>query len=629
MLTPAQARLLAGSPAHAPRLSTDALFLPPPGSFQYTGPLDQAVRFIQERQLLDPELWTRFVRQFRTEADRDLGWRCEYWGKLMRGGSLVYAYTQDPRLYRQLEDTLRDMLAAQDSLGRFSCYPVEAEFQGWDLWGRKYVLLGMEYFYDLCRDQALKARMTEAMLRHAGYIMEHIGPGPGQKDIRRTSNFWEGMNSSSLLEPMVLLYTMTGEPRLLEFAGYIVEQGGILSANLFRLALEDTLDPWQYPVTKAYEMMSCFEGLLEYARAADKPEWAQAVVNFGRRVINSDVTVIGSAGCTHELFDHSRLGQADPAYTGIMQETCVTVTWMKLCCQLLLYTGDPAFGDQIERSAYNALLGAVNTNQVPRDPLSPHGWLPFDSYSPLRAGHRGQAVGGRMVMADNTIYGCCAAIGAAGLGLVPLTSALLRRDGLAVCLYLPGTMSLPTPGGQTARLTLETEYPAEERITLRLSLAEPEEFTLALRCPDWCAGPRASLNGAPLTAAPGWLELSRTWREGDRVELTLPMEVRALGSWQLGPGSESLPPHVALTRGPLVLARDQSLGGPEVGSPIHIPAGEEGRAACRRAGSGELPYPAMLGVWVETEEGPLLFTDYASAGKDYDRAMEAWMAAGR
>ena len=58
MLTPSQVRLLAGSPAHHPRLSTDSLFLPPPGSFQYTGPLDEAIRFIQEHQLLDAELWS-------------------------------------------------------------------------------------------------------------------------------------------------------------------------------------------------------------------------------------------------------------------------------------------------------------------------------------------------------------------------------------------------------------------------------------------------------------------------------------------------------------------------------------------------------------------------------------------
>ena len=176
-------------------------------------------------------------------------------------------------------------------------------------------------------------------------------------------------------------------------------------------------------------MMSCFEGLLEYSRAAGIPKWGQAAVNFARRVMASDITVIGSAGTTHELFDHSRRGQVDPAFDGIMQETCVTVTWMKLCGQLLRYTGDPAFGDELERSAYNALPGAVNTGKVARDPRSPHGWLPFDSYSPLRAGRRGQAVGGCKEMADGTIYGCCAAIGAAGTGLLPFYALYRSREG--------------------------------------------------------------------------------------------------------------------------------------------------------------------------------------------------------
>ena len=117
---------------------------------------------------------------------------------------------------------------------------------------------------------------------------------------------------------------------------------------------------------------------------------------------------------------------------------------MKLCGQALCFTGDPAFGDAIELSLHNALLGAVNTRKVPRDPLSPNGWLPFDSYSPLRAGLRGQAVGGRMVMADNTIYGCCAAIGAAGFGAADRLSALHTRNGAAVNLYFPGKVSLTT-----------------------------------------------------------------------------------------------------------------------------------------------------------------------------------------
>ena len=55
------------------------------------------------------------------------------------------------------------------------------------------------------------------------------------------------------------------------------------------------------------------------------------MIRFAKRVFASDITAIGCAGCTHELFDHSGVRQLDVTEKGIMQETCVTVTWMKLC----------------------------------------------------------------------------------------------------------------------------------------------------------------------------------------------------------------------------------------------------------------------------------------------------------
>lgn len=401
--------------------------------------------------------------------------------------------------------------------------------------------------------------------------------------------------------------------------------GGIQSANIFELALENRLDPWQYPVTKAYEMMSCFEGLLEYARATGEEKWSRAVVNFSRRVLGSDITIIGSAGCTHELFDHSGLGQADPGYTGIMQETCVTVTWMKLCGQVLCLTGDPIFGDAIERSLYNALLGAVNTNKVPRYPLSPGGWLPFDSYSPLRAGLRGQAVGGRMVMADNTIYGCCAAIGAAGLGAAAQLSALHSRKGAAVNLYFPGTLVLSTPTGRSLEVRIDTAYPVGEEITLELSLEEPEAFELALRIPGWCSAPQAQVNGEAATPSPGWLRLERRWEGKDKVALRFPMPVETIGSWQLGPGSGELPPHLALVRGPVVLAASEEFPGCALSKPVEFARTADGALDIRALPLSEVPFEAQQAFKAALQNGWMEFTDYASAGKGYDKRIAVWV----
>ena len=141
------------------------------------GLADGAARFLQKEQLAHPEQWAKFVDAFRFPMDEtNHGWRGEYWGKMMRGGALIYAYTQDETLYQALEGTVRDLMSAAEADGRVSSYARSGEFDSWDLWCRKYVLLGSEYFYDVCPDEALKKDLLSFLCRCADYILLHIGP---------------------------------------------------------------------------------------------------------------------------------------------------------------------------------------------------------------------------------------------------------------------------------------------------------------------------------------------------------------------------------------------------------------------------------------------------------------------
>ena len=91
----------------------------------FTGIADRNARFVEKIQLIDVEYWRMFVEQFRSNVDdEDLGWRCEYFGKMMRGASVTYSYTNNEELYRVLTNAAEDMLTAQDDLGRFSTYSV-------------------------------------------------------------------------------------------------------------------------------------------------------------------------------------------------------------------------------------------------------------------------------------------------------------------------------------------------------------------------------------------------------------------------------------------------------------------------------------------------------------------------
>ena len=615
-------RFCAPMSAYAPRKNTDVFFPLPAGSNAFSGALMDGIRFIEKVQLLDANLWKLFVNQFRqgNVDDHDRGWRCEYWGKLMRGGCFTYQTTRDKVLYAALEATARDMLTTQDSAGRFSTYSPEKEFDGWDVWGRKYILLGFEYFMEICQDEALNAEILTALRRHADYMLEKLGPAEeGKLEINEATTHWKGLNSSSVLEPMVRLYNLTKEQKYLDFAAYIVNRGGTSVANIFEMAYEDKLDPYQYPVTKAYEMMSCFEGLLEYYRVTGIGKWREAVIRFAKRVYASDITLIGCAGCTHELFDHSAVRQLDASEKGIMQETCVTVTWMKLCWQVLCLTGDTAFADHMEQSIYNALTGAINTEQV-----TLNGGLPFDSYSPLLPGLRGRKMGGYKEMENGAYYGCCACIGAAGLGLIGMSGTVCAQDGLYVNLFLPGRVKALTPGGQPLTLTTATCYPQGATVRFTLALARPETFTLGVRIPAWSEKTSLSVNGEPVAATPGdYAKLTRAWQAGDSVLLTLDLRVKPVYPEDYGVKSADAP-FMALRRGPVVLARDARLGQP-VDEPVKPMIGADGCA--RVMPCGQPSFPCQIALAVQLQDGGFMpMVDYASAGKTWqeDSKMCAW-----
>ena len=88
---------------------------------KYEGIFDKYIDFITRVQLKDEKLWSLISSQFLgTPDDEDNGWRCEYWGKMMRGACFVYSYTQNPELYKILSDTVEDIFTAPDEKGRIS-----------------------------------------------------------------------------------------------------------------------------------------------------------------------------------------------------------------------------------------------------------------------------------------------------------------------------------------------------------------------------------------------------------------------------------------------------------------------------------------------------------------------------
>ena len=565
-------------------------------SIAINGIMDEKVRFVLEKQLKNRMDWQNAVEVFTTREDSEKGrWRGEYFGKQMRGAALVYTYTHDEELYKILTDTVVDLLSRQDEFGRFSTYNIDEEFRCWDIWCRKYVLVGFLYYYQICKDEGLKNQIISACKNHLDYIVQKIGCNEGQIDITTTSNFWGCVNSCTILEPVVEMYKLTGEKRYLDFSKYIISTGGCSDCNLVQLALEDDRYPYQYPVTKAYEMMSFYEGLLAYYEVTGEKKYFDATVRFMDLVESSDITIIGCSGCTHELFDNSSVRQTEYS-AHIMQETCVTVTWMRVNRRLFDLTGEAKYIDRLERSGYNALYGSLNTEMNKQYCEETQGYVEakvFDSYSPLFMNTRGRGVGGFNEFRKGGYNGCCIAIGACGIALMPLSSVIQKDGKVYLNILCSGSVWVKDKTGNSVCLTLESAYPADG--VGKITVNDTCSLALYIRKPAWCEN--MTVQGAILNG--DYFIIDKTYHAGESVEVVMEMDIKV----------HNLNGKIAFTYGALTLASDEQKSARELQKTLLM----DGITFV----SGHPEEGEIVRFMCDMEGESLVLTDYQSCGKQW------------
>lgn len=454
------------------------------------------------------------MQPFRDKPDGNWGFRSEFWGKWFTAAMMGYGYAPSTEHRATVDRAVRELMATQSADGYIGTYPDSCHLGDWDIWGRKYVLLGLLAYYD----QTKETVALEAARRVADHLIAEAGPGSGTNIAATGWIGWKGLTSCSVLEPITLLYQRTGEKRYLDFARHIVrswdEPNRLAPAGLrlIQEAIGETA-PWKMSgAPKAYEMMSCFEGLCELYRVTAEPLYLEAVQRLVDALVRDEIMIAGS-GSVAEIWCHGAVRQSEPLYQGM--ETCVTATWMKLMYQMLRLTGDSRCADRLETSLYNALLGA----------MSPRGeWWAYYS------GLMGERVHSHQQFPD-VVMSCCVANGPRGLMITPSWAAMTGPDGVALNLYAPLQAEVATPDGQSLKIDMQTVYPADGRVRIAVGLPKSEAFALRLRIPQWSERTSLRINGAPYDGylIPGtYASIERTWNEGDRIELDLDMRTRVV-----------------------------------------------------------------------------------------------------
>lgn len=605
-----QASLLFANNVIKPKVD-DVFSVSEPTSVQMSGILGESLNLSLRGDVLVSEI-DSLVEPFRTRPETRR-WDCEFWGKWFTGALLAYDYAPSHYFKVRLDKSIIDLMATQDAQGSITTYQKAHEFKlnetggfgykekiSWDLWGRKYTLLGLLDYYARTGDK----KVLDVAKRHTDYIMENVGEG--KKDIVQIG-CWFGCASTSILEPIVLLYRATGEQKYLDYANWIVGrwEKSPLKSDLLNKALKNTdvldmfydgkepLDLNQYlkcGMSKAYEMASCFEGLAELYRTTGDEKYLKAVLNHARSIRDTEINVVGS-GSIHEQWVKGKYIQTNGHLR--WNEVCVTTTWIKLCGQLLRLTGDVQYADHIELSMYNSLIAHLDT--------AGESWIgstPMDGARGRR--HKERA----------TKKTCCSTNGIRGLFLAPKYAYMTSKDGVVVNFYEKSRATLPYGKGKVDLVMNDVDFVRNNNAEIILSGIEDDSarFEIALRIPRWCERARILINGtesiSPISGS--YCKIERDWKNGDTITLMFPSDVSIIKD---PAGSDC----ICLSKGRYTLVQDERFS-QDIEQPVPLKL-VDGKLVWKPATLKE----ANVAIDVQLEDGKWRrFIDYASAGKAFD-----------
>ena len=416
-----------------------------------------------------------------------------------------------------------------------------------------------------------KRRLLDVVCRLADHIDSVFGPGDNQL------HGYPGHPEIELA--LMRLYDVTQEPRYIALVKYFVEARGT-QPHFYDIEYEkrgktsywNTYGPaWMVmdkPYSQAHQSISeqpvaighavrfvyLMTGVAHLARLSQDEGKRQDCLRLWKNMAQRQLYITGGIGSqsSGEAFSSDYDLPNDTVYA----ESCASIGLMMFARRMLEMEADSQYADVMERALYNTVLGGMAldgkhffyVNPLEVNPKSLKFNHIYDHVKPVRQRWFGCA--------------CCPPNIARVLTSLGHYIYTPHDDALYINLYVGNSVEIPV-GNEALRLRISGNYPWQEQVKIVVDSSSPVHHTLALRLPDWCDKPQVTLNGAPVTqdVRKGYLHISHLWREGDTLQLTLPMPVRRIYGNPLVRHQAGL---VAVQRGPLVYCLEQADNGEQL-----------------------------------------------------------------
>ncbi|MHB0857377.1 MAG: glycoside hydrolase family 127 protein [Anaerolineae bacterium] len=446
--------------------------------------------------------------------------------KWVEAVAFVLQSEEAPALSRLLDDVVETILSVQQPDGYLNTYWIaeRAEQRFTDLQeGHELYCAGHLFQAGIALFRANgDRRLLDASVRFADYLCTQFHPqglpgNPGHPEIELA---------------LVELYRVTGARRYLDLANYFLTENEFRTRDMIK----------GHAVEANYQACGAADLFAESGDAA----LLDSCLRQWQSMVHDKLYVTGGVGgrYTGESYGKPFELPHERAYA----ETCAAIANIIWNWRMLTITGEARFADLMERTLYNGFLSGISLKGDEYfyvNPLADSGTGEGDPWNPAHCREPYQ----RKPWYNCT---CCPPNVQRMLASLPGYMFSSSDEGLWVHLYDACALETTLADGTPLRLDMNTLYPWEGSVRLRLSPATALTFVLRLRIPAWCRDAALAINGQPqaLTLAPGaYAAIERTWHPGDEVELTLAMPVETL---EADARVVDCRGSVALQRGPIV-----------------------------------------------------------------------------
>lgn len=441
-------------------------------------------------------------------AGGDHGWEeVPYW---LRGYSDMAFIFGDPEMIKETMVWLEAIFASQREDGWFGPEVRSKPSGHLDFWSNMIVLFTLQNYYEYSGDK----RVISFMQKYFRYEMN-------VPDEAFLSSYWENSRGGDNLYSVYWLYNLTGEKWLLELAEKIHRN----TANWMR---QTSLPNWHN-----VNIAQCFrEPATYFMQSGDSTHLMHTYNNFYliRRTFGQ------APGGMFGADENARMGYIDPRQG---TETCGFAEQMTSDGLLVRISGDPLWADNCEDVLFNSFTAAFTPDMKALRYITCPNGVTADGLNHAP----GIANEGPFLTMNPFSSRCCQHNHGHALPYYLQNLVMATNDnGLAALMYNGCVTSAKVGNGIKIRLSQETRYPFEESIRFTLHTPTAVNFPLYLRIPGWCTHAEITINGKKARLAPragSYLKILREWKDNDKVELKLPMEI-GVRSWQVNRNSISV-----------------------------------------------------------------------------------------